>query len=212
MHAATPPPGASIINGHGLRRATDRAAPSGGSALFRGVALPARLDGHSRRRLHRQARHFLDCRSPRRCSSTKASASGADAAPSFPRASPPGWCSPISYFSRFDLWVLSRDLAAGAPNPALYSALLAAIHLMLFATLVRLLSARTQSRLRVPGGAGGHLHAGFGDSHRGNRLPRRAGIFLVLAVSTFVALEIRRSAEGRRLAAARAPARRWRSG
>ena len=46
-------------------------------------------------------------------------------------------------FFPFDLWVVSRNLAASAPNPALYSALLAAIHLLLFATLVRLYSART---------------------------------------------------------------------
>src|SRR5713101_5884182 len=45
-------------------------------------------------------------------------------------------------FFPFDLWVISRDLAAGAPNPALYGGLLAAMHLMLFATLVRLYSAR----------------------------------------------------------------------
>src|SRR5277367_5778693 len=46
-------------------------------------------------------------------------------------------------FSPIDLWVLSRTVSQGAPNPALYSALLAAIHLMLFATLVRLLSSRS---------------------------------------------------------------------
>src|ERR1700691_2131319 len=46
-------------------------------------------------------------------------------------------------FFPFDLWVLSRDRAAGAPNPALYAALLAAIHLLLFATVIRLYSART---------------------------------------------------------------------
>src|SRR5208282_2028356 len=50
----------------------------------------------------------------------------------------------LGYFLFFpiDVWVLSRTISQGAPNPALYSALLAAIHLMLFATLVRLLSAR----------------------------------------------------------------------
>src|ERR1700677_2360125 len=51
----------------------------------------------------------------------------------------------LAYFLFFplDLWVFSRNLAAGAPNPILYAALLAAIHLMLFAILVRLFSART---------------------------------------------------------------------
>jgi len=46
-------------------------------------------------------------------------------------------------FFPFDLWVISRNLASGAPNPALYSALLSAIHLLLFAVIVRLYSART---------------------------------------------------------------------
>ena len=62
----------------------------------------------------------------------------------FHRASPPGlvhW--PTSVFFPFDIWVLSRDLAQGAPNPALYAALLAAVHLLIFAALVRLFSART---------------------------------------------------------------------
>src|SRR4051812_44624289 len=40
-------------------------------------------------------------------------------------------------FFPFDLWWVSRLLASGAQNPALYSALLAAIHLMLFAMIVR---------------------------------------------------------------------------
>ena len=42
-----------------------------------------------------------------------------------------------------DLWFFSRNLADGAPNPALYAALLSAVHLLLFATLVRLYSATT---------------------------------------------------------------------
>src|SRR6185312_12842875 len=46
-------------------------------------------------------------------------------------------------FFPFDLWVLSRARAEGAPNPALYAALLATIHLLLFAVIVRLYSART---------------------------------------------------------------------
>src|SRR3989449_6574367 len=50
-----------------------------------------------------------------------------------------------SYFVFFpiDLWGFSRALAAGAPSPALYAALLAAIHLTLFAMVVRLYSAST---------------------------------------------------------------------
>src|SRR5579872_6995170 len=51
----------------------------------------------------------------------------------------------VGYFGFFplDLWWISRLLAMNAENPALYSALLAAIHLMLFAMIVRLFSAKT---------------------------------------------------------------------
>src|ERR1019366_10002440 len=51
----------------------------------------------------------------------------------------------LAYFLFFpaDLWLFSRSMAADAPNPPLYAALLSAIHLLLFATIVRLYSART---------------------------------------------------------------------
>jgi transglutaminase-like putative cysteine protease len=102
----------------------------------------------------------------------------------------------LAYFLFFpiDLWVLSRTISQGAPNPALYSALLAAIHLMLFATLVRLLSARSNrdyaflAMLAVTcmlASAILTVETGFLIA---------LAIFLVLAVSTFVALEIRRGA------------------
>jgi protein-glutamine gamma-glutamyltransferase len=99
-------------------------------------------------------------------------------------------------FFPFDLWVLSRSLAVGAPNPALYSALLAAVHLLLFAVLVRLYSARTNrdyaflavlAFAAILASAILTIETGFLIS---------LAIFLVLAVSTFVALEIRRSAAG----------------
>ncbi|MGP8157348.1 MAG: DUF3488 and DUF4129 domain-containing transglutaminase family protein [Candidatus Acidiferrales bacterium] len=104
----------------------------------------------------------------------------------------------LAYFLFYpvDLFVLSRSLAAGAPNPALYAALLATVHLVLFATLVRLLSARTNrdyaflAVLAVTSMlAAAILTAGTG-------FLAALGVFLVLAVSTFVALEIRRSAAG----------------
>ncbi len=102
----------------------------------------------------------------------------------------------LGYFLFFpiDFWVLSRTVAQGAPNPALYSALLAAIHLMLFATLVRLMSARSNrdyaflAMLAVTcmlASAILTVETGFLIA---------LAIFLVLAVSTFVALEIRRGA------------------
>jgi protein-glutamine gamma-glutamyltransferase len=99
-------------------------------------------------------------------------------------------------FFPFDLWVVSRNLAASAPNPALYSALLAAIHLLLFATLVRLYSARTNrdyAFLSV---------LAFACILASAILTVETGfliwlaIFLMLAVSTFVALEIRRASTG----------------
>lgn len=104
----------------------------------------------------------------------------------------------LAYFLFFplDLWVVSRSLAAGAPNPSLYGGLLAAIHLMLFATIVRLYSARTNRDFAflavlaftcMLASAILTVEAGF---------LAALAIFLVLAVSTFVALEIRRSSAG----------------
>ena len=99
-------------------------------------------------------------------------------------------------FFPFDLWYISRGLAEGSPNPVLFAALLSTIHLLLFAMVVRLYSARTTrdhlfltlvsfamvlvaAILTVD-----TLFLGF------------FLVFLVLAVSTFVGLEMRRSAEG----------------
>jgi hypothetical protein len=88
-------------------------------------------------------------------------------------------------FFPFDLWVISRSLASGAPNPALYSALLSAIHLLLFAVIVRLYSARTNrdyaflavlAFAAILASAILTVETGFLIS---------LAIFLVLAVSTF---------------------------
>jgi protein-glutamine gamma-glutamyltransferase len=99
-------------------------------------------------------------------------------------------------FFPFDLWVLSRNLAHGGPNPSLYSALLAAIHLLLFATLVRLYSARTNRDYAFLGVlAFTSMLASAILTVETSFLISLAG-FLVLAVSTFVAREIRRSAAG----------------
>ena len=101
----------------------------------------------------------------------------------------------LGYFLFFpiDLWVLSRDRAADAPNPLLYAALLAATHLLLFATIIRLYSARTNrdygflSILAVAG----MLDSAILTVETGFLVA--LAIFLALAVSTFVALEIRRA-------------------
>ena len=41
-------------------------------------------------------------------------------------------------------YILARNRASDAPNPALYAALLSTVHLLLFAMMVRLYSARTR--------------------------------------------------------------------
>jgi hypothetical protein len=99
-------------------------------------------------------------------------------------------------FFPFDLWILSRRIAEGAPNASLYSALLAAIHLLLFATIVRLYSARSNrdyAFLAVLAFAS--ILASAILTVETSFLVSLA-VFLVLAVSTFVALEIRRGAAG----------------
>src|ERR1700728_2356376 len=104
----------------------------------------------------------------------------------------------LAYFLFFplDLWVLSRGLAEGAPNPPLYAALLSSIHLILFATLVRLYSARSNrdyAFLAVLAVASMLVSAILTVE---TSFLIALAIFLVLSVSTFVALEIRRSSVG----------------
>jgi len=104
----------------------------------------------------------------------------------------------LAYFLFFplDLWVLSRGLAEGAPNPPLYAALLSAIHLLLFATLVRLYSARTQrdSAFLAVLAVAGMLACAILTVDTVFLVA--LAIFLILSVSTFVALEMHRSAAG----------------
>jgi len=99
-------------------------------------------------------------------------------------------------FFPFDLWVLSRGLAEDAPNPALYAALLAAIHLLLFAVLVRLFSARTNrdSAFLAVLAVASMLASAILTVETGFLVA--LAVFLMLSVSTFVALEMRRSAAG----------------
>jgi hypothetical protein len=95
-----------------------------------------------------------------------------------------------------DVLIFSRALSMGAPNPALYATLLAAIHLALFAMLVRLFSARTTRD---------HLFLAmiaFANMLVSAILTVETAYlfffvaFLLLGVATFVGLELRRSAEG----------------
>jgi transglutaminase-like putative cysteine protease len=104
----------------------------------------------------------------------------------------------LAYFLFFpaDLWFFSRNLAEGAPNPALYAGLLSAIHLLLFATVVRLYSATTNRDYAFLAllGVTSMLASAILTVETGFLVA--LAIFLVLAVSTFVALEMRRSAAG----------------
>jgi protein-glutamine gamma-glutamyltransferase len=104
----------------------------------------------------------------------------------------------LAYFLFFplDLWFFSRSLSAGAPNPALYAALLAAIHLMLFATLIRLYSARTNRDFAFLAVLAFTCMLSSAILTVETSFLVMLAVFLALAVSTFVALEIRRSATG----------------
>ena len=104
----------------------------------------------------------------------------------------------LAYFLFFpaDLWLFSRNLAADAPNPPLYAALLSTIHLLLFATIIRLYSARTRrdhAFLAVLAVAS-ILASAILTVSTGFLIA--LAMFLVLSVSTFVAMELRRSAVG----------------
>jgi len=104
----------------------------------------------------------------------------------------------LAYFLIFplDLWGFSRTLAEGAPNPQLYAALLSAVHLLLFATLVRLYSASTnRDYVFLAILAVTSMLASAILTVETSFLIALAA-FLLLCVSTFVALEIRRSAAG----------------
>ena len=103
----------------------------------------------------------------------------------------------LAYFLFFpvDLWLISRNLSAGAPNPTLYAALLAAIHLMLFATLVRLFSARSNRDFAFLAMLAVTCMLASAILTVETTFLVALAVFLVLAVSTFVALEIRRGAD-----------------
>ncbi|MHB8485705.1 MAG: transglutaminase TgpA family protein [Candidatus Acidiferrales bacterium] len=104
----------------------------------------------------------------------------------------------LGYFVFFpvDLWVFSRDLAAAAPNPLLYAALLAAVHLLIFASIIRLYSSRTvRDYIFLALLAFAAMLASAILTVNTTFLIALA-VFLLLAVSSFVGLEIRRSSEG----------------
>jgi transglutaminase-like putative cysteine protease len=99
-------------------------------------------------------------------------------------------------FFPFDLWIISRLLAAGAQNPGLYAALLATVHLMLFATVVRLYSATTTRDYLFLTMMGFTSMLAAAILTVDTVFLAFFFVFLGLAVSTFVALEMWRSAQG----------------
>ena len=111
----------------------------------------------------------------------------------------------IAYFIFFplDLWIVSRILARDAQNPGLYAALLATIHLMFFAIIVRLYSASTTRDYLFLTMMAFTSMLASAILTVDTVFSSFFFVFLALAVSTFVGLEMWRSAQGRRHAAGR---------
>ena len=99
-------------------------------------------------------------------------------------------------FLPVDLWWFSGEMAQGAPVPLLYAILLATIHLMLFTMLVRLYSARTLRDYAFLGLLGFAMMLAAAVLTVDTTYLAFFVLFLVLAISTFIGLEMRRSAEG----------------
>lgn len=99
-------------------------------------------------------------------------------------------------FVPLDLWVFSRALAEGAPNPALYAGLLTTIHLLLFTAVVRLYSARALRDHVFLALVSFALMLAAAILTVDTTFLAFFLLFLVLGVSTFVTLEMRRSAAG----------------
>ena len=101
----------------------------------------------------------------------------------------------LAFFPVDLVWV-SRGISPDAQNPALFSALLAAIHLMLFATLVRLFSARTTRDCMFLALLAFSAMLASAILTVDTAFIGFFLVFLALGVSTFVGLEMRRGAEG----------------
>jgi protein-glutamine gamma-glutamyltransferase len=104
----------------------------------------------------------------------------------------------LGYFMFFpiDLWFFSRDLAAGSPNPVLYAGLLSAVHLLIFATVVRLYSSRTTRDFIFLALLSFAAMLASAILTVSTSFLISLALFLCLAVSSFVGLEIRRSSAG----------------
>lgn len=104
----------------------------------------------------------------------------------------------LAYFMFFpmDIWYFSRALAAGSQMPLLYSGLLAAIHLLIFATIVRLYSSRTMRDFIFLALLAFAAMLASAILTVDTTFLISLAIFLFLAVASFVGLEIRRSSSG----------------
>ncbi len=100
------------------------------------------------------------------------------------------------FFLPVDLFFVSYALAAGAPSQGLYGGLLASVHLMMFAMLVRLFSARTTRDHMFLAMTAFAMMLVSAILTVDTAFLMFFLVFLVLGVSTFVGLEMRRSAEG----------------
>jgi transglutaminase-like putative cysteine protease len=99
-------------------------------------------------------------------------------------------------FYVFDLLFFSRAFVSGNPNPWLYAALHASIHLMLYVMMMRLFSARSTRDLLFLSMTGLASLLAAAILTINTAFLFYLSIFLVLSVSTFTSLEMRRSAEG----------------
>jgi transglutaminase-like putative cysteine protease len=104
----------------------------------------------------------------------------------------------VGYLAFFpvDLVWVSRGISPDAQNPALFSALLAAIHLMLFATIVRLFSARTVRDCMFLALLAFSAMLASAILTVDTAFIGFFLVFLALSISTFIGLEMRRGAAG----------------
>src|ERR1700739_410044 len=104
----------------------------------------------------------------------------------------------VLYFLYFpmDLWWVSRMLSSDAQNPVLFSPLLAAIHLLLYAMIVRLFSASTTRDYLFLALLAFSAMLASAILTVDTTFLFFFLVFLGLSVSTFIGLEMRQSAAG----------------
>ena len=93
-------------------------------------------------------------------------------------------------------YILARSRAADAPNPALYAALIATVHLLLFAMMVRLYSARERRDYLFLSVISFACMLAAAVLTVDTAYLAFFLVFLALGISTFIGLEMQRGAEG----------------